>query len=232
MADGRTRESIPAPPAAAGEFFGAALPVAEAYARMLAGPGVERGLIGPAETGRIWERHILNCAAVADLVPERCVLADLGSGAGLPGIVLAIARPQAKIILIEPMERRTAFLRECADGLSLANVEVLRGRGEDLAGMVEADVVTARAVARLDRLAMLAAGLARPGGLVLAMKGSGAGAELELARPVLEKLGATGIEIVDAGGGTAGEHATVVRFTTRADRDDRWPSARPVRRRR
>ncbi|HEX9034860.1 MAG TPA: 16S rRNA (guanine(527)-N(7))-methyltransferase RsmG, partial [Streptosporangiaceae bacterium] len=172
MADARPTGGALAPPDVARAVFGSALPVAQAYADLLAGPGVERGLIGPGETGRIWDRHLLNCAVVAELVPSPCALADLGSGAGLPGIVLAIVLPEVRVILVEPMARRTIFLAECADRLGLANVEIRRGRAQELAGQVEADVVTARAVASLDRLAILAAGLARPGGTVLAIKGA------------------------------------------------------------
>ena len=181
---------------------------------MLAGPGVERGLIGPGEAARIWERHLLNSAVVADLVPERCTLADVGSGAGLPGIVLAIMRPGAEVILVEPMARRSTFLEECADRLALHNVRVLRARAEELVGQVQADIVTARAVARLDRLAPLACGLARPGGVVLAVKGATAAAELDQAMPVLRRLGVSGPEIVTVGAGLLSQPTTVVRFTT------------------
>ena len=208
-------------PAAARELFGSRLGQAEAYAALLTGPGVERGLIGPAEAVRIWERHLLNSGLVAELLPEDsagdCQLVDLGSGAGLPGVVLAILRPAVLVTLVEPMARRTSFLAECVSELGLSNVEIRRGRAEDLAGEIQADVVTARAVARLDRLAVLAAGLCRPGGLVLAMKGASAAAELEEARPALLALGGTEAEIVTAGRdlvteGLIDQPATVVRF--------------------
>lgn len=183
---------------------------------MLAGSGVERGLIGPGETGRLWERHLLNSAAVAELVPPNddgpLCLADLGSGAGLPGIVLAIMLPGVQVVLVEPMARRTAFLAECVEGLGLPNVQVRRGRAEDLAGSIQADVVTARAVARLDRLAGLAVGLARPGGLVLAMKGASAAEELRRAEHELRRLGTRDAEVVLAGSGVIEPPATVVRF--------------------
>ncbi len=185
---------------------------------MLAGPGVERGLIGPGETGRLWDRHVLNSAAVAELVPAATAgslcLADLGSGAGLPGIVLAILRPDVRVVLVEPMARRTAFLTECAEALGLPNVRVLRGRAEDLTGEVEADVVTSRAVARLDRLAGLAVGLATPGGLVLAIKGASAREELRQAERELRRLGVRDAEVVRAGVGMVEPPATVVRFRT------------------
>lgn len=194
--------------------FGAGLPIAQRYARLLAGPGVHRGLVGPAEADRIWERHILNCAAVAELIPPDAAVVDLGSGAGLPGIVLAIRRPAAAVTLLEPMARRVAFLQECADLLGLANVTVLRGRAEELAGRLAADVVTARAVAPLDRLAGLAAGLARQGGVVLAIKGARAVAEVAHARPELDRLGFRAVSIVEAGSGTVVPAATVVRMVT------------------
>lgn len=200
---------------------------------MLAGAGVERGLIGPAEASRLWERHLLNCGVVAELVPSAAegtsCLADLGSGAGLPGIVLAIMLPSVQVLLVEPMARRTAFLLECAEALSLGNVEVRRGRAEELAGQIQADVVTSRAVARLDRLAELAAGLAKPGGLVLAMKGASASEELRQAGAVLRRLGARDAEIVRAGIGVVDPPATVVRFRT-GEQPARVVVSRPGRR--
>lgn len=216
------------PPEAARALFGPVLPVAQRYAELLAGPGVERGLLGPREAQRVWERHLLNSAVIAELVPARLrvkssktaatqarfVLADIGSGAGLPGLVLAMVLPTFSVVLVEPMERRTTFLAECIEKLALSNVEVRRGRAEDLAGAINADVVTARAVARLDRLAVLAAGLARPGGLVLAVKGAQAQQEVDEAMPVLRRLGADGTEVVLAGAGVVSQPATVVRFLT------------------
>jgi 16S rRNA (guanine527-N7)-methyltransferase len=221
---------VPAPTRVAREVFGSRLQQAQEYAEILAGAGVERGLIGPAEAERIWDRHLLNSAVVAELLPEAgpgpgragaygssggpggIHLADLGSGAGLPGLVLAILRPDARVTLVEPMSRRTAFLTECVAKLQLGNVEICRGRAEELAGQIRADVVTARAVAQLDRLAELAAGLCVPGGLVLAIKGASAQAELDRARPVLRRIGATDIEIVIAGTGLVAQPTTVVRF--------------------
>jgi 16S rRNA (guanine527-N7)-methyltransferase len=195
--------------------FGSALGLAERYAELLAGPGVERGLIGPRETARLWDRHLMNCAAVAELVPHptagRSVI-DLGSGAGLPGIILAMLLPDSEILLLEPMARRVAFLEECVRVLGLGNAAVHRGRAEDAAGKLVADVVTARAVAPLERLAPLALGLVRPGGLVLAMKGAGAEQEARRARPVLRRLGAQDVAVVHAGSGRVSSPATVVRF--------------------
>lgn len=212
--------AVPAPPCAARELFGSKLADAEAYAALLVGAGVERGLIGPGETARIWDRHLMNSGLVAALVPAPkqgappVELADLGSGAGLPGIVLAILQPTMAVMLVEPMARRTAFLAECVEELNLRNVQIRRGRAEDLAGQIQADVVTARAVARLDRLAPLAAGLARPGGLILAVKGASAGAELDRAREQLRRLGATDVELVAVGTGVVEQPTKVVSFRT------------------
>jgi len=216
------------PTHAAREVFGSKTPQAEAYANLLVGPGVERGLIGPAEAERIWDRHLVNSALVAELLPNpeakagdqawSIRLADLGSGAGLPGIVLAILRPDVSVVLVEPMARRTAFLAECVRELGLGNAEICRARAEELAGKLGADVVTSRAVAPLDRLAVLAAGLCRPGGLVLAIKGASAQAELERARPVLRRLDAVDADVVTAGTRLRGlieRPTTVIRFRTR-----------------
>ena len=210
---------VPSPPVAACELFGPKLPEIVKYAQLLVGAGVERGLIGPAEAERIWDRHLLNCGVVAELIPatpsEPAEVADLGSGAGLPGLVLAILLPQVRVTLVEPMARRAAFLLEAMAELGLGNVQVRRARAEELAGKIRADVVTSRAVARLDRLAVLAVGLARPGGLVLAIKGAAARQELDRARPVLRRIGATGAEVVSAGAGLLDQPTIVVRFKTR-----------------
>jgi 16S rRNA (guanine527-N7)-methyltransferase len=165
---------FPAPPAVARGVFGARLPLAERYAAWLVGAGVERGLIGPHEGERLWERHLLNCVAAAALIPIGSSVVDLGSGAGLPGIVLAIARPDLTITLVESMLRRTAFLEVVVADLGLSGVQVRRARAEELKKpRLQADVVSARAVAPVDRLAALAAPLLRPGGQLLALKGAG-----------------------------------------------------------
>jgi 16S rRNA (guanine527-N7)-methyltransferase len=192
--------------------FGTALPLAERYVRMLAGPGVIRGLLGPREVPRLWTRHVLNCAAVADLVPRPSALIDLGSGAGLPGIVLALLLPDVQVTLLERMERRSLFLDECVQELGLRNAQVYRATAEEVAGKLAADVVTARAVAPLDRLAGLAAGLVRPGGLILAVKGAAAEEEVAQARPVLRRLGMRDVAVVRAGDGKVDRAATVVRM--------------------
>lgn len=202
-----------APPPCAEAVFGTALEQAARYAAALAGPGVERGLLGPAEAGRIWERHLLNCAAVAELVPAECWVVDVGSGAGLPGIVLAMLRPGARFTLVESLARRATFLAECAAELGLGNVEVRRARAEELTGGLAADLVTARAVAPLEKLAGWCAGLARPGGTVLAIKGRSAAAELARAEPVLARMGVTDGRVLQLGSGSGPAAATVVTFT-------------------
>lgn len=199
------------PPPAAVAVFGPALEQARAFAGLLATRGVEWGLIGPHEVTRLWDRHLLNCAVMADLIGSRYrTLVDIGSGAGLPGIVLAIVRPELTVTLLEPMERRCRFLSGCVAELGLANASVLRGRAEDVT--LRADVATARAVAPLDRLAELAVRVVRPGGLVLAIKGQTAEAELRKARPVLRRIGARGAKVVRAGQGKVDPATTVVRF--------------------
>ena len=203
----------PGMPEAAREVFGAAAAKAERYAELLAGPGVERGLIGPNEVPRLWERHLLNSAAVATLVPVPCSLVDLGSGAGLPGIVLALLLPDADVTLLEPVLRRTIFLEECVAELGLGNARVWRARAEQAAGTLVADVVTARAVAPLDQLAALALGLLKPGGIVLAVKGAQAHAEVRAASEALRRLGVRDVEVLAAGGGKVDPAATVVRLT-------------------
>jgi 16S rRNA (guanine527-N7)-methyltransferase len=213
---GRTAELAPGPepepvPGPAAGVFGTALPVAEAYAGLLATRGVQEGLLGPHELPRLWDRHLLNCAVVAELIDERYrTLLDLGSGAGLPGLVLAMLRPDMEVTLLEPMERRCRFLAECVTELDLANASVLRGRAEDVT--VRSEVVTARAVAPLSRLAGLAMGTVRPGGMVLAIKGHTAAQELKAAKSVLRRLGARDAEVVRAGHGKVDPATTVVRF--------------------
>ena len=202
------------PPEVAAEVFGSALPRAEEFAGMLATRGVEHGLIGPHEVPRLWDRHLLNCAVVAEFIdPRPATLVDIGSGAGLPGIVLAMLRPKLSVILLEPMERRCRFLTDCVAELGLDNASVLRARAQD--AVLRADVATARALAPLDRLAELAIGLVRPGGMVLAIKGQTAADELKKARPVLKRLGVRGAKVVRAGQGKVDPATTVVRFFAR-----------------
>ncbi len=202
----------PRMPEVAREVFGDAAAKAERYAELLAGPGVERGLIGPNEVPRLWERHLLNSAAVAGLVPAPCSLVDLGSGAGLPGVVLALLLPDSDVTLLEPALRRTIFLEECVAELGLGNARVWRARAEEAAGTLAVDVVTARAVAPLDRLAALALGLLKPGGIVLAVKGAKAEEEIEAAGEALRRLGVRDVEVLVARGGKVDPAAIVVRL--------------------
>jgi 16S rRNA (guanine527-N7)-methyltransferase len=160
-----------------------------AYAELLATEGTLRGLIGPREVPRLWERHLLNCAVLERLIPEESTVADIGTGAGLPGIVLALVRPDLRVSLVEPLLRRTSFLLEAVDHLGLLNAEVVRSRAEDLpAGSF--DVVTSRAVAPLAKLAAWCLPLCVDGGLMLAMKGASAEDELAGSEHELQALGA------------------------------------------
>lgn len=205
--------TLPAAPPAATQLFGPVIGRAEHYARLLAGPGVKRGLIGPHEVPRLWERHLINSAVVAGLVPRPGSLVDLGSGAGLPGIVLALLLPDVQVTLLEPMLRRAAFLQECVTELGLANAEICRARAQEAAGKIAADAVIARGVAPLDRLAELALGLLRPGGVVLAIKGAKAADEVAAARKTLRRLGVRDAEVLRLGSDRVDPAATVVRFT-------------------
>lgn len=181
-----------------------------AYALLLAGDGVVRGLIGPRETARLWSRHVANCAVLEELVPEGASVADVGSGAGLPGLPLALVRPDVQVVLVEPLLRRATFLTEAVDSLGLAGrVQVLRGRAEDVA--LSVDVVTARAVAPLDRLAGWTLPHARVGGVLLALKGEGAADEVVASQQALEKLGGGNPEVLVCGIGIVDPPTTVVR---------------------
>jgi 16S rRNA (guanine527-N7)-methyltransferase len=203
---------LPLPSAEATAEFGDSLAKAQRYVELLATDGVTRGLIGPRETARLWDRHLLNCALVAELVPDQGELVDIGSGAGLPGVVLAMLRPRLHVVLLEPLLRRSVFLEECVSALDLPNATVLRARAEDkAASRISADVATARAVAPLDRLVGWAAGLLRPGGQLLAIKGQSAAAELEAAGPVLSGLGVRSAEVLQAGHGRVVSATTIVR---------------------
>jgi len=198
-------------PVVAREVFGDALPAAERYAALLAGAGVERGLIGPREADRLWDRHLLNCAVVTEIISPDARVIDLGSGAGLPGIVLGIVRPDLSIILLEPLLRRVTFLSECVTELGLPNVTVRRARAEEVAESLSADVVTARAVAPLDRLLRWGLPLLREGGELLAFKGERATAELDAATPALRSFGVRTAELLQVGHGKVEPPTTIVR---------------------
>ena len=218
------------PPAEASLVFGDALGTARRYAELLATDGVTRGLIGPRETERLWDRHLLNCAVVAELLPERGSLVDIGSGAGLPGVVLAMLRPSLAVTLLEPLLRRSVFLEECVAELGLANTTVLRARAEEKTARIGADVATARAVAPLGRLAGWAAPLLRPGGQLLAIKGQSAADELAAAGPVLSRLGVRSAEVLQAGHGRVVSATTVIRVVMEAHGREERASAQRSRR--
>lgn len=191
-------------PAAAAELFGAQLGQARAFTESLARHGEELGLIGPLELPRLWTRHVLNSALVAPLLrPGR--VGDVGSGAGLPGIVLAIARPDVSFTLIEPMERRVAWLERQANELELSNVTVVRARAEEAKLKGALDQVTARAVSALRTLVPITAPLVRAGGELVLMKGSGVAGEIGAAEKVLRKYQLSEVEVLVLGEGVVPE---------------------------
>jgi 16S rRNA (guanine527-N7)-methyltransferase len=213
----------PAPPApeAAARVFGAALPAAERYVALLASEGVTRGLIGPREVPRLWERHVLNSAAVAEAVPEGARVVDIGSGAGLPGIPLGLARSDLTVTLVEPMARRIEFLEEVLPELpGDGRWRIVRGRAEErsvVAAVGPVDVITARAVAPLPRLVAWVRGLMRPGTQLVALVGARALAELPAIVPQLEAVGMRDVR-TRAVGAALGEAATTVVVMTRGAR--------------
>jgi 16S rRNA (guanine527-N7)-methyltransferase len=216
--------AVPIPEAlapAARALFGDRLALAEAYAELLASDGVVRGLIGPREAPRIWDRHLLNCAVVAELIPTGAVVVDVGSGAGLPGIVLAVVRPDLAVVLVEPLARRTTFLIEAVAALELdAQVKVLRARAEEAVERLPTgpgDIVTARAVAPLDRLAGWCLPLTAVGGRLLALKGASAADEVSMHEDAVRQLGG-GVPVVRiCGAGRIDPPATVVEIVRERD---------------
>lgn len=196
-------------------MFSVRLPLVETYADFLATQGTLRGLIGPREVPRLWERHLLNCALVTELMPEGARVCDVGSGAGLPGLVVALRRPDLEVTLLEPLLRRTTFLEEAVALLGLDNVTVLRGRAEEFAGRATYDVVASRAVAPLDRLARWSLPLTRPGGSMLAMKGSTASDEVARGASVLRQAGAAEWSLEQLGSDLLDTPVTVVRVRKR-----------------
>ncbi|SEH55635.1 16S rRNA m(7)G-527 methyltransferase [Mycolicibacterium rutilum] len=203
---------VSTPPEAAEAVFGARLARARRYAEILAGDGVERGLIGPREVDRLWDRHILNSAAVGELVESGTRLGDIGSGAGLPGIPLALARPDVEVTLIEPLLRRSEFLREVVDELEI-DVTVLRGRAEEphvREQVGELDAVASRAVASLDKLTRWSMPLLRVQGRMLALKGERAEEEIRDHRRVMTSLGAADVRVMKCGANYLDPPATVV----------------------
>lgn len=200
-------------PAAAAEIFGDRIDVAREFTAALGAHGEERGLIGPLEPPRLWTRHILNSAVIAPLFSGR--VGDVGSGAGLPGLVLAIARPDVEWVLIEPMERRVAWLSEQATALGLANVEVVRARAEDWKRGPVFDAVTARAVSALRTLVPLTAPLVRDGGELILLKGTSADTEIGAAEKVLRKYRVTDARVEVVGEHLLEQPSRVIRATVR-----------------
>jgi 16S rRNA (guanine527-N7)-methyltransferase len=209
-----SRETPSAPPAtpelARRVFSSDRLPLIEAYAASLASDGVVRGLIGPREAPRLWERHLLNCAVLAEVIPEGATVCDVGSGAGLPGLVLAIARPDLAVTLVEPLLRRSTYLTEVSEQLELSTVEVVRARADELHGKRRFDVVTSRAVAPLERLLGWSMPLVAPEGRLLAMKGSSISDEIAAAAGVLARLGCTEPVVLELGADVISPHTFAV----------------------
>ncbi|KHL10506.1 UNVERIFIED_CONTAM: 16S rRNA methyltransferase [Mumia flava] len=194
----------------AGSLFGSRLDLAQRYAMSLATSGVERGLIGPREVPRLWDRHLLNCAVVATALESGAEIADVGTGAGLPGLVWAIARADVRMTLIEPLLRRTVFLEEVVADLGLDNVDVVRGRAEEVDGAY--DVVTSRAVAPLPRLVGWSMPLVRPGGSMWAIKGASVSDEVPAARSAIRRSGGTNVRVTTYGEGIVETPTTVLQI--------------------
>jgi 16S rRNA (guanine527-N7)-methyltransferase len=197
---------------AAAALFGPRLDIAQRYAEVLAGAGVERGLLGPREVDRLWDRHLLNSAAVSELLDPGARIVDIGSGAGLPGLPLAIARPDLEIVLLEPLLRRSDFLREVVAELGLP-VDVVRGRAEEpwvREQIGEKDAAVSRAVAALDKLTKWSMSLLRTGGRMVAIKGEHAPDEVRQHRRVMEATGAVDVRVVTCGANYLRPPATVV----------------------
>lgn len=200
-------------PAAAAQLFGDRIELARSFTAELGRRGEELGLIGPLELPRLWTRHILNSALLAPLLEADGRVADVGSGAGLPGLVLAIARPDVSFTLIEPMERRCDWLNAESERLGLENVTVLRGRAEDVADSVVVDQVTARAVSALSKLIPLTVPLVRSGGQLILMKGARVEEEIEKARKVILRKRLADVEVLELGDGVVKETTRVFRAT-------------------
>ncbi|WP_370260134.1 16S rRNA (guanine(527)-N(7))-methyltransferase RsmG [Cryobacterium sp. TMT3-29-2] len=205
-------ETLEAEPAVAAELFGDRIDVARAFVGNLAAQGEDLGLIGPLELPRLWSRHILNCAIVAPLLRPGLV-GDVGSGAGLPGLVLAITRPDVTFVLIEPMERRVAWLTGQVAALGLTNATVLRARAEDVRLPNRLDQVTARAVSAFRTLIPLTAPLLKPGGELVLMKGAGAPAEVEAAAKAIRKFRLNNVQVITLGEGVLNDVTRVIRAT-------------------
>jgi 16S rRNA (guanine527-N7)-methyltransferase len=208
------------------------LDLAVRYTELLSTEGVVRGLIGPREAPRLWDRHVLNSAVLADVIPEGSTVCDIGTGAGLPGLVVAIARPDVQMTLVEPLLRRTTFLDEVVSELRLDHVTVVRGRAEELHGSATFDVVTSRAVAPLERLLGWSMPLVAPAGALVAMKGQSIRDEIEAATAVLHTWRCGVPEVLEVGRGVVEPPTTVVRVSWADPARIGWPLARESKRRR
>lgn len=205
--------------------------LAARYAELLATEGVVRGLIGPREASRLWDRHILNSAVLAEAIPQGASVCDIGTGAGLPGLVVAIARPDVRMTLVEPLLRRTTFLDDVVAELGLSQVSVVRGRAEDLHGARTFDVVTSRAVAPLERLLGWSMPLVAPTGALVAMKGQSIHHEIEAASEALSRWRCGVPEVLVVGEGVVEPPTTVVRVPWADPTRIGWPLARLPQRR-
>jgi 16S rRNA (guanine527-N7)-methyltransferase len=208
-----------AEPESAKAIFGPQIEKARAFAQKLANDSDDLGLLGPRELDKLWSRHILNSAVVAETVNPGDYVADVGSGAGLPGIPMAIALPEANFVLIEPMERRSTWMQEVIQELGLANVEVRRTRAEEVLDL-KFDIVTARAVAALDKLLRLTVPLLKPGGSLIALKGSKAAEEIEASKKLQKKLGIASFEIQICGEKFLAEPTSVVKTTLDSSKEN------------
>lgn len=231
MSDDVSRETPSAPDVARRVFASDRMVLAERYTELLATEGVLRGLIGPREAPRLWDRHVLNSAVLSEAIPDAAAVCDIGTGAGLPGLVLAIARPDLRVTVVEPLLRRTTFLDEVVEELGLSHVSVVRGRAEDLHGTETFDVVTSRAVAPLERLLGWSMPLVAATGALVAMKGRSVGDEIQDAQRFLHRWRCGVPEVFEVGIGVVDPPTTVVRVPWADPAQIGWPLARESTRR-
>jgi len=233
VSDDVSRETAPSVPDVARRVFASErLGLAARYAELLATEGVVRGLIGPREAPRLWDRHLLNSAVLAEAIPEGVTVCDIGTGAGLPGLVVAIARPDLNVTLVEPLLRRTTFLDEVVDELGLTHVTIRRGRAEDLHGEQVFDVVTSRAVAPLEKLLGWSMPLVAPMGATVAMKGRSVHDEIDSAAGFLRKWRCGAPEVSEVGIGIVDPPTTLVRVPWAYPSQICWPLVRDAKSRR
>jgi 16S rRNA (guanine527-N7)-methyltransferase len=232
VSDDVSRETPSVPEAARRVFASDRLDLAVRYTELLATEGVLRGLIGPREAPRLWERHVLNSAVLAGAIPVGATVCDIGTGAGLPGLVIALARPDLRVALVEPLLRRTTFLDEVVDELGLDHVRVVRARAEELHGIETFDVVTSRAVAPLERLLGWSMPLVAPTGALVAMKGQSVHEEISGAQEFLTAWRCGVPEVFEVGEGVVDPPTTVVRVPWADPSRIGWPLARESKRRR